>query len=418
MRKFVSGLAILLALSLVTCEMAPLGGGFGGSEGELGYTDVVYSKDGRSLTLYLDGATVPETGASRALTRDLALAGHDYFEVVFYHRVASGTAQVARASWEIGERAGIKNVPRTISGISYTATGPVATVDTIADAGDGSFAVLFVGRKTDRTLLAIGKLTTDPITTTTASVTFEIQALDAGLRFPTDAVATAAAYDTFLISNNNTTANATAANTDLQKATVNVGSSNLQFPTYVIPHNQSAGRAATYALRTAQDGTATPTAGITALASYLLGVRTPIVDTAAPNLSIMAKITIPPRFPVGGGLYKGFDTPYAEETRVYITGLTLGNGLPNPIAMSIVTADYTFANKDGGVCSLTFSIPVYAITAMSQTGVDPHIVWNVRPGFGTSAYDLDDGYRGTGGAILLAVGTTTLNFMAVDYSWL
>ena len=416
MKKFVSGLAILLALSLVTCEMAPLGGGSGGSEAELGYTDVVYSKDGRSLTLYLDGATVPETGASRALTRDLALAGHDYFEVVFYHKEASGSAQVARASWEIGERAGIKNVPRTISGITYSATGPAATVDTTANAGDGSFAVLFVGRKTDRTLLAIGKLTTDPVQTTTTSVTFEIQALDAGLRFPTSTAEDAAAYDTFLTSSDSAATNVSAANTVLKKATVNVGSSSLQFPAYVIPDNQS--RAATYALRTAQDVTATPIAGITALASYLLGVRTPIIDTVAPNLSIMAKITIPPRFPVGGGLYKGFDTPYAEETRVNITGLSLGNGLPNPIAMSIVTADYTSANKDGGVCSLTFSIPVYAITAMSQTGVDPHIVWNVRPGFGTSAYDLDDGYRGTGGAILLAVGTTTLNFMAVDFSWL
>ena len=84
--------------------------------------------------------------------------------------------------------------------------------------------------------------------------------------------------------------------------------------------------------------------------------------------------------------------------------------------MNIVTTLYTSAKhgKTGGVSALTFAIPVYAITNLVVGDVSPPVQWFVKPGFGTNAFDLDNGRRQAGGAILLAVGDVTLDFLTVN----
>jgi hypothetical protein len=381
-----------------------------------GFTDVVYSQDGSSLTLFLEGG-VQETNASRALTRDLALAGHDFFEVVFYYKPSTtADAQIARASWGIGERAGIRNVPRTVAGINYSATGAATIGDTTATTG---YAILFAGRRSDNTLLAIGRLATgsQTITTTTTSVTFEIQALTAGLRLPDGDPIVAEAGDTFLTAatyagsgtNPVVRNDVSVGNTDLAKAKYVDGADSYFFPVYRLPVDSRI--SATYEL--GPDGTAP-----NPIAPFLLGVRTTRVDDTP--ATPMASIRLP-RFPVGGGIYKdiGDTETSAEETRAVITGLTVGGQFPNTIAMEITTVDYTTAQdgKLGGVCSLSFSIPVYAISNAVVPGVPNMIQWFIRPGFGPSIFDLDNGLNQRGGSILLAVGVVSTDILTISTSW-
>jgi hypothetical protein len=392
MRKLVfAGLMVLLAVALITC------GGFNFSsqpddDKVVEYTNVVYSADGRSLTLYLEGG-VPVTNASRALTRDLALMGHDFFEVVFNHTEGS-----ARASWEIGESAGIRNVYRTVAGIDYGSAG--ATMNTTTGN-----AVLFVGRKADKTLLAVGLLTHvngasgTSVTTTTTSVTFSVTALEAGLRLPAAGTMDAAAGDTFLTSSDNTATNATAANTDL--VTVTIGGA--PFPAYRLPGSDT--RAATYTLG--------PAANIAAL---LPGIRT-LAANAAPAGTATIRI---PRFPISGGGYVEPGVPHALNTTAVIADVAATDAaLVNPIVFNITTG-----NQDG-LCSLSFEVPVYALVRSTGVGgVPEHIEWFIRHGFGTHRFDLDSGlsYSGAvgseisyGGSILLAVGdNVVLNYININ----
>jgi len=102
----ITGLVIFLAMFVVTCDE-----GLPKGEAEVEYTDVVYSEDGSTITLYLDGIGVPKTQAQRAITRDLAKMAYDYFEVVFIADSTPSSLPVyARAQWELGQSAGISGV--------------------------------------------------------------------------------------------------------------------------------------------------------------------------------------------------------------------------------------------------------------------------------------------------------------------
>ena len=412
-------IAALLALSIAACDGFSTGGS--SSEDTQLFTDVVYSQDGASLTLYLDGS-VPVSSGQRALTTDLARSGHDYFEVVFYNNDGTNT-QVARAAWEIGESAGIRNVPRGVpgTGINYNAAGAAAI-------GTGSYAILFVGRKSDKTLLAIGQLTnvdnagtpTTTVTTTSTRVTFEVTALQAGLRLPSTTTPAAAPTDTFLTAAEDDVDDGTdvsAANTILQTATVG----SYSFPAYGLPLATGANAElpilSNYLLNTTAINT-----------TYLVGVR--VINDAATATIHEAVIRIPPRFPIGGGQYGYIPGPYAQETKASIVAVDPdedgdemvhydeaqiedGMALPNPIIIKIITPNYDASTKVGGVCSLSFAIPVYAITTAVPAGGPEPITWYVRPGFGTNVYDLDDGSSGLGSSILLAVGAVELNFLEI-----
>jgi len=127
-------LAALLAFALVTCDLeTPLDG----------IPNVEYAKDLSSVTFRLDGGGTAKS-ISRALTLQMAQAGLELFEVVFY----DGTT-VARASWEIGKTVSIKDVPTVAAGTNYGSVTPSTTVPS---------AVLFAGKK-NGILLAVGKIT-------------------------------------------------------------------------------------------------------------------------------------------------------------------------------------------------------------------------------------------------------------------
>jgi len=144
---------VTAAIFLVTCD-----GLFDLQDGSDEWTDVEYEVIGspgnervKSVTLYLDGKVVPKTQKQRAIERALTLEGarmsHDFFEAVFI----SGSV-VARASWEIGQAAGISGVDRGAvggTGINYIS----------ADPASPPCSTIFVGKKTGKTLLGVGYLT-------------------------------------------------------------------------------------------------------------------------------------------------------------------------------------------------------------------------------------------------------------------
>jgi len=410
MKKFVSGLAILLALSLVTCEMQLIGG----PDEELGYTNVVYSPDGRSVTFYLDGTTVPETRASRTLTDDLAKIGHDYFEVVFFRRPAYTSTEtldttndtIARTSWEIGQSANITGVYRTNDGNDYSTVKEIYTlVDSTLGDPELCTAILFVGRKSDKTLLAVGKIShiddvpvtsgNPKITTTTKTVTFSVTAFTANAAYNSTADGTTTHYadgSSFWTAVKDTTnkglaANVSSANTAVRLMPIGGQS----FPLFELLPDDTIAAKYTIGVK--------DTAGIT---GYIDGIR--VYDDTG---SVTKR---EPRYPVGGGFYN-----YASFTLDQITKVTLEN---NNVANSKFAADtqFKFETFRGttpdklittkSIFALTFEIPVYALTRATGVNAPAAEKWYIRPGFGTYRYDLDDGKQGPGGAVLLG---TSLN---------
>jgi len=152
----ITGLVIFLVMFVMTCDAGLP------NEETTEYTDVVYSEDGSKVTLYLDGVGVPVSKAQRAITKDLAKMAYDYFEVIFIAKnPAVGqvptTDVIARAQWELGQSAGISGVYRgeghaTKKGHSYL------WKDTAGVGVNDNIAMLFVGRKDDKTLLGVGRI--------------------------------------------------------------------------------------------------------------------------------------------------------------------------------------------------------------------------------------------------------------------
>ena len=154
---------ILAASLLVTCDLL-----FPPDDTSGEYTDVEYTVIGakgservKSVKLYLKPDSLaddvkPGPGTygvkksaeqrriERALTVEGARMSHDYFEAVFM------ADNVARAAWEIGMPAGIAGVNRQTGG-NYGIPGP-------GTAGDPG-SIIFVGRKTGKTLMGVGYLT-------------------------------------------------------------------------------------------------------------------------------------------------------------------------------------------------------------------------------------------------------------------
>jgi len=146
-KQIFAGIVVLLVMFFVTCDdFIP----FGPTEEKVEYTDVEYSEDGSTITVYLDGKGVPVTKAQRAITRDLAKMAYDYFEVVFVGK-ASASQIVARAQWELGQSAGISGVERDVD-YEWDASKPYAAGAT------AEVALMFVGRKDDKTLLGVGQI--------------------------------------------------------------------------------------------------------------------------------------------------------------------------------------------------------------------------------------------------------------------
>jgi len=420
------------------------------------YTNVEYSPDGKSVTIYLDGsAPVP---ADRALTKSLAILGHDFFEATFVYRSGSGTTVndyiVARGSWELGEPAGISGVYRGAAGGTGVPYGSVSGATALSNnpAQGSGIAILFAGKKTDKTLLAIGALSgvdgnpaSRTITNETKSVSFALNALKAGAGF------------TYGTSSLRTNATSSVYNGTLEDRT-SIRSTAIRsrtFPMYTIPLARAA-------------------SPHTTRARYTLDVHAPVSGYTPPAASTGPDPTVggnhfdyyrntiryapdPPNW-TGTGSQTGKDVPvyyyyrpsgnppyvfyrifniepHFTETNVDAqSGLLVGtiqtagpplswhdNGITNTNPAGTAVSFYNYAMTNGSafvnpimftldpaggadnkIFSFAFQIPVYALSDQENP-----VTWFIRPGYDKYFGELDNGKGENGGAILVGIGNIT-----------
>jgi hypothetical protein len=333
--------------------------------------DVVYSDDWKFITIYLDDVSAPigvtynqtaagamtpgfagamTPGFARAMTPDTARVGFDFFEVFFYYK---GT--VARAQWELGKRASIMDVYRTFTGIDYSAASRVKNPD--------ACALLFAGRKGDKTLLALGKIIsvddepTGVVRERSEYVTFELSALTA-------AVSTETNKSSFLTSSRDD-ASVASDNTKV----INALLGERYFPLYVLDGKTTLNAEYYFDL----DGDWRD------YENSIIIVEEGVVDKRQA------------RYPAGGGMY--FYAKYGEDltTVVQMTNNQLSTeGLQNPVTFAIDTNKTNTVNpEDNGIFTIAFKIPVCGISSISSLNLDD--CWYVRPAYTSYYYNIDNG---------------------------
>jgi hypothetical protein len=359
----------IVLLILTTCNnFAPGGGGGSGDydPDEIIYTDVVYSPDGKSVTIYLDGATVPVTNRqSRALSRELAIAGHDYFEVAFY----TGS-QIVRATWELNKYAYVSG--SALRGVTYD---HLSTNIPPSHAGHGA-AILFVGKKTDKTLLAVGKLSavnngsgdipSTTIAANTVSITFSVAALESSAE-----TATSRGQPGFRTDNSP------------QSVDFQFEKNGKTFHMFKLKEGSSGGAItnAYYEFYTVVED----------FSDYYNGIR-----VAGPGSYGKRQ----PRYPTPDGKFQ--DLPVLLDTNTVImpvNNTTTDLAFDNPIHVQFNTA----STVKGSVFAFVFEIPVYPLINDDgrRTKGD---WWYIRASYDSYWLDLDDGAGGAGGAVLIGTG--------------
>ena len=414
--------AILISFLIITC--IPLDPPDDYEEYEDIYTDVEYSKDGSQVTIYLDGSA--PVRQSRALTRDLAILGHDLFEVAFAYRNAAGQTTVVRSVWETGHAAGIKGVYREgAGGVDYSNVRLVSTM-----GNDSGSAILFVGKKSDRTLLAVGKLAAvdgiglinNPpvavpnITTAAKTVTFSVAALRAGVNsnatsssFRTDGATTVSnAAKTQQNYYNDVSIN----NTEV--IPVMIGDKGFPLfwldpaPRYV--HGEYRFEVVTGNLNSdyrngilqkSNIELCYPTATVNSV-NYNRMPRYPFLDTESGEYGGYRTALYDIYYEYEGIDGIGGDPPLSNTDITPVQApinAAAGSPFNNPVQFLIGT---TRGDKNGWVFAFSFQIPVYPLTNIDSRAGE--FSWFLRPGYDSYRDDLDDGMGGTGGAILMGTG--------------
>jgi len=407
MKKIIfAGLVILLVMSFVTCDDFLQGD----NEKKVEYTDVVYSKDGSRITVYLDGVGVPKTAAQRAMSTDLAKIAYDFIEVIF----VSGTTR-ARNSWELGQSAGISGVKR---GAGSSAT------DIKYDNSGTDVALMFVGRKDSKLLLGIGKIggvngsddaTADgqmpsPIVAVinddTKKVTFYIEAVKTGLRVDT----TVPPFDSFDLVG--------PVAGSLPAGTANSWTSRAGHSMYLSLGTSPAVKYPLYNLPQRKDFTPALTADPVQHAKYTFYGA---ASTYAAFIKYASKLKVERRLPryLDGGVY------YAPEKSNYDIKSTVevrtgtGGYVSAKDTVFVPTIPLAFTVKGNGIFSFFIEAPVYMYNDGDATNSGPKAeIWKIRTGFGSELYSLDDGDSGAGGCVLIGVGNTGADWIDIEWKWL
>jgi hypothetical protein len=357
---------------------------------------VVEKKAGKNYyTLRLSDDGAPDNGTigigvgGRALTRESAIASHEFFEVVFIYR-DGGTNRVARAAWDIGVTPEISGVYRPAESTNYN-YGRIAPP---AANGQGS-ALLFVGTKNDKTLLALGRLvqvgdaTSTDITKATKSVTFEVTPLRAGVSFDR-------ATSSFRTGPTNATTFAvmgTGSNTPMETNIFIHYNYRKPFPLFKLNSNTVYGKY----------NFAVDTAG--AIAShdfdqYKLGILLKQPPAGKDNKNLEMRN---PRYFVTDGQYN-YSSILVQDTK---TTAFFENNAGTSVFTFENPVEFRFANvpQDGSVFALVFEIFVHNLTtAAAVSGGFEAETWRISTGMDSKRLDLDDGNGGDGGAIFLGSG--------------
>ena len=370
---------------------------------------VYYSENGEYITLAINGHKLPADLAAkannRALTNQMAKLGHDYFEVVF--KGPGGSPQVAKLSWSLGDSPTIYNVDA--SGVDYSSADASATVVGPVTAGS---AMLFVGRRSDKTLLAVGLLidsrndkngvvTTDTrvIDEFTTNVTFKVAALTAGASFVPIKAGPTTAFElgeSSLVIEDSVPADITI----IRKIKTDDGN---QFPLYSLKEDSTLDATYTILSTRNSDGWPVPVVTTIPVANSMDAYKTGIFVAAAPAINMIV-----PRYAYAGQYRDITGTP-AQIGVAMSNNTTVGTAFDNAIKFTLDTPPL-YPEDPVYISSFYFRIPVYPIDASATT-------WFIRNGFGSYNLNLDNGIGGTGGAILVGVGDPTGIGITVDNNW-
>lgn len=416
----IAGIILILAMVLMgTCSPELT------EEDDIEYTDVVYSKDGSEITVYLDGETVPVSKSQRAMTLGLSMMSYDYLEVVF----VVGTA-VSRSAWELGQPAGISGAGLRITGSNYN--GFTGTQQ----------ACLFAGQKSGKTLFGVGKLVKVtnktgapisngngsgtvalPITSDTLSVTFALSAIQTGLIIAGESVgargtvADSFKYDTALPTtaelnaggrSDGATYNLTSPADAPKGYTTMVGNSSLQtlggveYPAYALPLAPKTATGAKYTFDFFVNK-----------ADYLPAVRH--ISTADTKPKIQKRT---PRF-MDGGRYLQPNGHVDTKTTVEFLGASYPATVGGPFE-SAVPLVFRTEPGSGGIFSFFLEIPVFNLNntyPATLNGGDSPITWWIRTGLGADLYSLDDG-ESSGGCVLMSSGVSTSDWLEIETTWI
>jgi hypothetical protein len=332
----------------------------------------------------------------RALSRELAIAGHDYFEVVFYYRATDPANNViARTSWELYRDARITGVQGKGAGEAAVDYGALSASGLTAGSGA---AILFVGRKTDKTLLAVGRLArvndvpaTTEISPTTRTVTFDVVALDCGVKTGVSPVFGTDPGTSFI--------------TDFRvQGTVSPASTQV-IENYVMYDGRrfrmfklrgGGDTLAEYYFRTV--GTTTDTS-INAFSPGIIVAADYVLDNDPADSPYGKK---QPRYPTADGKFQYYSVKLDKETTITPrNNKVAGVAFVNPIQVTFNTA----MTVPGSMFAFVFEVPVSPLSLLNDPGT-----WYIRASYDSYWLDLDDGgttgqiVNGTGGAVLISTG--------------
>jgi len=342
------------------------------------YTNVVYSPELNAVTIYLNGrAPVP-----RALSRPLALMGCDYFEVNFM----DSANNLTRAEWMAGKIAGISDLP-------------AGNYGNIAGANS---SILFAG-KSDRTLMAVGRLTAvdgapgiTAITDSSKTVTFTLDAIVAYVSSdPNDSSFITAAKDTAPASPLDKYMDVSPTNTVVSDESIFYTVPSKTFPCFKLERLQTVRADYTFRLNSSPAGGAFDDYGIFVSPPAYAAPGLPVTDNFVERKA--------PRYYSDGGIYHESILLLDENTDVKLLN---NNPLPtDPPYRFQSTVEFTFDTTNtinGSMFAFTFFVPVYALKEYDKFGNKSR--WYVRSSYGPNLYDLDDGTVGMGGGVLIKTG--------------
>jgi len=375
----IAGIAVLFAMSAVTCDII-------NPEEELGYTDVVYSKDGSEVTVYLDGVGVPVTKSMRAMSKDLAEMAFDFLEVIFVS--GSASADVARASWELGEPAGISGIKAGLSAAGF-------------DYGGITAACMFVGKSAGKTLLGIGKITSieSPgsggalyIGPSTTSVTFGLAAIQTGLKIDTETVpGTSTTNPRGVLVDSFSLTGAVATFLPLGSGAVKTS-----YPLYTL---------------------SVPATAVDVEGSYkfeLSGGNPTTYWNAVKIIAAPKPYRREPRF-MDGGTYRQPKGHTDTKTTIALGGTApTANSVFNPSIPLVFNTKPT----SGGLLSFYIETPVYMVSNLAAGKNDgPKFTkWFIRTGYGPDLYNLDEG-ASAGGCVLIGLGSSSDDWIDIIWEW-
>ena len=336
------GIIALAAFAIISCDVleAP------GTE-----APVVINENGQTLVMLNLGVS---NGNARALHNALAQAGADFYEVVF-----DNDGSIFRTSWREG------------------GTARLAVTAGTYDNSDKLHAYIFAGRFSDKTLLAVGSLssvvnngvtvTNKEITNTTTGVNFVLNALETNVNHVTAST----------LVNTDETFAALATQWDIERVTID-GKANV--PVFMIPATGSTYATFGYTLSGITDyGAGTP--GL-ALRNAIRVDGAGVIE-AKPYMLEGSEVG---QWGTGGG--------------VAISAITLP--APLPVALPITINSGSTAGV--GLFRVYFSVPVFLYDKGVATEGSAATIWNYRGGLNNALVDLGYDNLSLGGAFLIGVG--------------